>query len=646
MVRPVIGVIALLTLPLLFAAPQAAAAQTSCTPALVDTKPTLTQDAPRSASWHTTVYVTGTCGKQQLDFALELTTSPGSAIDAPTETTATPVDQGEVTVTFDGIPTVPTSAALVMNSVQSGVVQLSVSRAVGWWYYLGLPAAAGGGLAFLLLLALLFIPVYTYDSRRRRDRNLRVWRPDFWRRRLVASGGWTASDSWATNIGTVVSISTGFGALNASAAAFLPGVATDRFGILLFAAGIFVAAAPMVFAVQYARWTAKMPALTADAVVRPTGAPPFDVPGTTQLAFLNTAHAELRADTVVTLAELSWDGRHTPFGLSKPTCVELSRGVTGMLSLLDLPGDRHAILCSGTVTLPQGTTFDLADRSTAKLIGHTGVTITNAVVLLDSTVRLAAPLPDTEGLFVGGALGDLRYESGTQLRAPSGASLTGSAAMTVVHRCGAGAQTTQVGANQTVQLPPDSDALIVAERVTMPGGADLVTQGATLISVDNAGHDGAIVLSGSGGAPDQVLSFPVLCWVPSGCKITATDLATVTLPDGAQVETPGRESQSVEAAKQRPLVLAAGNSNQLVGTMRMVIISAMVTMFGIGAEIGLMISVLKVSTATTSLMWVMGAGIAAIVLFLLYYSATAIRSLADPQPGSSLSSAVGTSFTL
>jgi hypothetical protein len=33
-------------------------------------------------------------------------------------------------------------------------------------------------------------------------------------------------------------------------------------------------------------------------------------------------------------------------------------------------------------------------------------------------------------------------------------------------------------------------------------------------------------------------------------------------------------------------------------------------------------------------------------MFLLYYSTTAIRALADPQPGSSMSAVPGTSFTL
>ena len=38
--------------------------------------------------------------------------------------------------------------------------------------------------------------------------------------------------------------------------------------------------------------------------------------------------------------------------------------------------------------------------------------------------------------------------------------------------------------------------------------------------------------------------------------------------------------------------------------------------------------------------------IAAVALFTLYYSTMAMRALADPQPGSSLSAVSGTSFTL
>jgi len=81
--------------------------------------------------------------------------------------------------------------------------------------------------------------------------------------------------------------------------------------------------------------------------------------------------------------------------------------------------------------------------------------------------------------------------------------------------------------------------------------------------------------------------------------------------------------------------------------MGSVLPTAVLTTFGAGAEIGL-VAVLAAHYSTAG-----GAGdVAAIVIsavvaaVLVLYGATAIRSLADPTPGTSLSSAAGTSFTL
>jgi hypothetical protein len=81
--------------------------------------------------------------------------------------------------------------------------------------------------------------------------------------------------------------------------------------------------------------------------------------------------------------------------------------------------------------------------------------------------------------------------------------------------------------------------------------------------------------------------------------------------------------------------------------MGSVLPTAALTTFGAGAEIGL-VAVLAAHYSTAG-----GAGdVAAIVIssvvaaVLVLYSATSIRSLADSTPGTSLSSAAGTSFTL
>ena len=81
--------------------------------------------------------------------------------------------------------------------------------------------------------------------------------------------------------------------------------------------------------------------------------------------------------------------------------------------------------------------------------------------------------------------------------------------------------------------------------------------------------------------------------------------------------------------------------------MGMVLLAAMVTMFGAGAELGIL-TVLTVWFSELSTAWLVIAWLVAafVAIFALGYSVTAIRSLADPQPGSSMSSTAGTSFTL
>ena len=88
-------------------------------------------------------------------------------------------------------------------------------------------------------------------------------------------------------------------------------------------------------------------------------------------------------------------------------------------------------------------------------------------------------------------------------------------------------------------------------------------------------------------------------------------------------------------------------SSSLIGTLGMVILAALVTVFGVGAELGL-VAVLMVGLSDASIVGrgFAAAALAGVALFTLWYSVTAIRALADPQPGSSMSSTAGTSFTL
>jgi hypothetical protein len=75
--------------------------------------------------------------------------------------------------------------------------------------------------------------------------------------------------------------------------------------------------------------------------------------------------------------------------------------------------------------------------------------------------------------------------------------------------------------------------------------------------------------------------------------------------------------------------------------------SIAVSTAGVGAQLGIAgVLLYDYSDASTDGRRIALALIGIVAMFLLYYSTTAIRALADPQPGSSMSAVPGTSFTL
>ena len=84
----------------------------------------------------------------------------------------------------------------------------------------------------------------------------------------------------------------------------------------------------------------------------------------------------------------------------------------------------------------------------------------------------------------------------------------------------------------------------------------------------------------------------------------------------------------------------------MVANMRLVIASALMTIFGIGIQVGIAGVLAGYSDASPAGRWLALLLVVAVAVFTLNYSTMAIRTLADPQPGSSLSAVSGTSFTL
>jgi hypothetical protein len=223
-----------------------------------------------------------------------------------------------------------------------------------------------------------------------------------------------------------------------------------------------------------------------------------------------------------------------------------------------------------------------------------------------------------------------------------------------------------VKAGGTIPVPPGS-VLVVRKTATMalPSGSVLaIGHGATL-TVDTrcqiaAGDVAPLEAARAKGTrkhcfrrrqPPAAAPAPAPGEIAAKNLITLTGGATVTVPGAADillpkatVKAPGRDDV---ALKQDTILAMPAGTNVMAAGMGSVLPTAALTTFGAGAEIGL-IAVLaahysKAGGPGQTAAIVISSVVAAV---LVLYGATAIRALADPAPGTSLSSAAGASFTL
>jgi hypothetical protein len=292
----------------------------------------------------------------------------------------------------------------------------------------------------------------------------------------------------------------------------------------------------------------------------------------------------------------------------------------------------------------------------------------------------------------GGVIGPqslLNQDPGAALRTPVSIQVPGGATITVPGGAALGAAgdprrwPVQVKDGAVVQVPAGSSIEIAAaSMLTLPGSSDVLVAGESAINI-NCGT-GALTIAADGivpvktatsqqargavsaaaghglrwrrhgqggqdggakdGQPDVTLRSPVCLLAPTGAKITVAGSADVLLPKDMAMTAPRRRGYVLPVDRHLTVPQPA---NTLGATMRLVIVAALLTMFGVGAQLGIAgVLAFQFSDATTSGQWLALGLIAGLAVFLLWYSTTAIRSLADPQPGSSMSAVPGTSFTL
>jgi hypothetical protein len=309
-----------------------------------------------------------------------------------------------------------------------------------------------------------------------------------------------------------------------------------------------------------------------------------------------------------------------------------------------------------TVELPGGTEVVLASGQRADLIRAAKVSLpVGAAARIPAEVWevLSAVIPDDESAGSASAT-DAGSASATDIRVPSGATVTASWGATVCDQESAEPRAVHVQAGGKIQIPPDSTIRVMARRIALPGGSDMMLNGTSVLLVssdDRADPGGMLSIAGSdvtlpkdAVADDVQLPLPAFVTSPSGAKITVNGVAAVIGPTGATVRT--RYRKDFKLSKERSRFRLPQGTNSLAGTMGMILLAGLVTMFGIGIELGIVATLVGLSEATRWAQGIMWALLFAVVVFTLHYSVTAFKSLADPEPGSTMSTTAGTSFTL
>ncbi len=347
------------------------------------------------------------------------------------------------------------------------------------------------------------------------------------------------------------------------------------------------------------------------------------------------------------------------------------------------------ISAGAQVTLQRGTKVILPDGRTGQVANHTGVELPAGatamfaqpprVTLAGRRVTLAAqtqgalaarvrswrqgamiriPVEVTAvlGANATATLADVRYEPVAAITLSAGAGITVAGGAAVGTADNVDRWPVQVIAAKTIQVPLGTRIDVLGGGVmALPGSADVLVKGESGFNITNAngaddglgdgGREVTIAGSDTGSAAqdppaanekapqgDVILKMPSFMTAPAGAKITVAGLGDLILPKQATVTAPRRKDFTLHRDRHVQMPQAG---NLLVANMRLAVISALVTIFGVGAEIGIIgVLAFQLSDAS-SLGRIAGLFLTIFVaVFALWYSHTAVRALADPQPGS------------
>jgi hypothetical protein len=507
--------------------------------------------------------------------------------------------------------------------------------------YLGIPAAVGA----VVTVVCFFASVWLVRRRERNRDNTGQVPRDWLERPILGSGAWTANDSWATNISTgFVVVGTILGATTAANSLF-PGIALDRFAIANIAAGFFVAAAPVLFGIMYSWFTVGNPGLTADSTVMLAGL------SAATIAVPSGATVTIAADTAVQDNTSRWVVLRAggAYQIPQGARIHVVSGVRAAAQrCVDAAATGIADAAQGaTQTAIQAAVTDVRlsmERALAKAVVEPPPAAAPAAPdAQDAPVAQVAGSPaDAIAGQVAGAISwdDVTAATRQAVRCahPRPDSIRPGAVDGIVGALRQAVAQSRIETSQTYGAMAYSGA---ADIGALPDSVLLLSDcnGMWTVSKDD------VVGPNPPPRADTPLQHPVLIHSAGGAKVTVTGAADITVPEGAVVSSPSPRLSSYPLPRQRQLMAPQG-TNLIVANLRIILAVNLLTMFGIGAQLGIAGVLTAYSDATGfGQIWALIA-LGAVAVFAIVYAATATRAVSDPQPGSSLSAQAGTSFTL
>lgn len=304
-----------------------------------------------------------------------------------------------------------------------------------------------------------------------------------------------------------------------------------------------------------------------------------------------------------------------------------SAGSVSTLLPAGVPLDRFAILIAvcGAIIVAGPLVFAVLNTVT---VGSIGVVPDNAALRIpDGKVAMTVP---------GGA--SLTFGSKVRMDTESGAEL-------------------ELDAGATMPVPPgcDIEAQLAVDEpfadgalgtLVFPGDSSILLTGTRTLTVTAMGGKAFTVPLGAGKLPATLApktTMTVDHETADAIAVKVTGFATVAIPPGTRVKAVTYAPKVFGATSLRvPL-----GPNVIAAQMRSMLGAGMVTMFGIGAELGIL-GVLAGSLAIGSSAahgWAL-AVIASMAMVVLGYAIATAVTLADTRPGSALSAQTRTSYSL